>query len=149
MVSEEPVESAEQSKKRKRQDQKAIAKIKESKDFKRRQRFKAGEPEDDDEVAWDMYKKAKPLPGQLDNCEICNKRFTVTGYSKEGPEGGLLCPKCSKAHEAEKKKDKPKKKAAPRDKRRQTQSNLLDGIVANGAKSLQELCVEVRDLSFN
>ncbi|KAI9763882.1 MAG: hypothetical protein M1835_007702, partial [Candelina submexicana] len=138
----EPAEPTEQSKKRKRQEQKAIAKIKESKDFKRRQRFKAGEPDDDDEVAWDMYKKTKPLPGQLDNCEICNKRFTVTGYSKEGPGGGLLCPKCSKEQEAEKKKDKPKRKAAPRDRRRQTQSNLLDGIISNGAKSLQELCVE-------
>ena len=37
-----------------------------------------------------------PTPGQIENCEICNKRFTVTPYSKSGPNGGLLCPKCAK-----------------------------------------------------
>ena len=99
---------------------------------------------DEDDIAWDMYAKSKPLPGQLENCEICDKRFTVTAYSKAGPDGGLLCTRCSKEKEAEKKKDaKPKKQAANRAKQRQVQSDLLDGIVRNGSKSLQEICVEV------
>lgn len=93
-----------------------------------------------------MYTKSKPLPGQLEHCELCDKRFTVTPYSKTGPDGGLLCAKCSKEQEGQKKKDaKPKKQAVARDKRRQVQSNLLDGIVQEGAKSLGQLCIEVRD----
>ena len=91
-----------------------------------------------------MYTKKKPLPGQLENCELCEKRFTVTAYSKTGPEGGLLCAQCSKEQEAQKKKDqKPKNQVVGRDKRRQVQSSLLDGIVQNGAKTLQELCIKV------
>ena len=94
-----------------------------------------------------MYEKKKPLPGQLENCENCDKRFTVTAYSKTGPEGGLLCTKCSKEQEDQRKKDlRPKPKAANRAKQRQARSNLLDGIVRNGSKTLQELCVEVGDL---
>ena len=121
-----------------------LAKIKESKDFKRRKRDKEGEPDDDeDDIAWGMYKKTQPLPGQLENCELCDKRFTVTAYSKTGPAGGLLCTKCSKEQEAQKKKDqKPKKQAGSKDKRRETQSKLLDGIVLSGSKSLQDLCIE-------
>ena len=96
-------------------------------------------------MAWDMYTKKKQLPGQLENCELCEKRFTVTAYSKTGPDGGLLCTKCSKESDAQKKKyEKPRKQAANRDKRRQVQSNLLDGIVQIGAKSLQEQCINVR-----
>lgn len=91
-----------------------------------------------------MYTKKKPLPGQLENCELCDKRFTVTAYSKTGPDGGLLCAKCSKSVEADQRKEKPKKPAANKNKRRQLQSNLLDGIVQLGSKSLQELCVKVR-----
>ena len=139
------VETAAQKKKRKRQEEKVLAKIKESKDFKRRKRDKEGEPDndDDDDIAWGMYKKSQPLPGQLENCELCDKRFTVTAYSKTGPAGGLLCTKCSKEQEALKKKDqKPKKQAGSKDKRRETQSKLLDGIVLNGSKSLQDLCIE-------
>ena len=91
-----------------------------------------------------MYTKKTPLPGQLENCELCDKRFTVTPYSKTGPDGGLLCTKCSKEQEAARKKDaKPKKQAVSRDKRRHTQSNLLDGIVLGGSKSLEQLCIEV------
>jgi len=121
-----------------------LAKIKESKDFKRRKRDKGDEPDDDDDDdAWGMYKKSQPLPGQLENCELCDKRFTVTAYSKTGPDGGLLCTKCSKEHEAQRKKDeKPKKQAGSKEKRRETQSKLLDGIVQTGSKTLQDLCIE-------
>lgn len=136
-------ETAAAKKKRKRQEEKALAKIKESKDFKRHKKLNEGGPDgDDDEVAWDMYAKKVPLPGQLENCEICEKRFTVTAYSKEGPEGGLLCTKCSKEQEAQRKKDqKPKRQSVSRGKVRQAQSNLLDGFIQNGSKSLQELCI--------
>lgn len=115
--------------------------------FKRHKKLNEGDPEgDDDGVAWDMYAKKIPLPGQLENCELCEKRFTVTAYSKEGPEGGLLCTKCSKEQEAQRKKDqKPKKQSACRGKARQAQSNLLDGLVQYGSKSLQELCIRVRN----
>ena len=142
------VETVEQKRRRKRKEEAAIAKIKQSKAYQKRKIQNNDEPGgDDDEIAWDMYAKSKPLPGQLENCELCEKRFTVTAYSKTGPDGGLLCAKCSKAQEAERKKDaKPKKQAASRDKRRKTQSNLLDGIVRHGSKTLQELCVEVSNL---
>lgn len=123
-----------------------MAKIKASKAFKRQKRaLDDDEPEGDDEdLAWDMYAKKVPLPGQLENCEICEKRFTVTPYSKTGPEGGLLCAKCSKEQEAQKKKgEKQKKQPVSREKRRQTQSNLLDGILDDGPKPLLELCITV------
>ncbi|MCJ1474681.1 hypothetical protein MMC13_003341 [Lambiella insularis] len=141
---EEDVETAEQKKRRKKREEAALARIKKSKAYQKRKGRVDDEPDgDDDEIAWDMYAKSKPLPGQLEHCEKCDKRFTVTAYSKEGPDGGLLCPKCSKEQEAERKKDaKPKKQAANRDKRRKIQSNLLDGIVHVGSKTLQELCVE-------
>ena len=104
------------------------------------------EGEDDDyDLSIDMYTKKKPLPGQLNNCELCGKRFTVTTYSKTGPKGALLCVKCSNQQDTERRKDgKDSKKALGGEKRRQMQSNLLDGIVQIGSKSLQELCVKVQ-----
>ena len=142
---EERGETVEQKKRRRRKEEVAVAKIKKSKAYQKRKVQNDDDPGGgDDEIAWDMYAKFKPLPGQLENCELCEKRFTVTAYSKTGPDGGLLCAKCSKAQEAERKKDtKPKKQAVSRDKRRKTQSNLLDGIIRSGSKTLQELCVEV------
>jgi len=143
-VEEERVETAAQKKKRKRQQRTALTKIKASKDYKRQKKGKGGDSDgEDDDIAWDMYTKKKPLPGQLENCEICEKRFTVTAYSKTGPDGGLLCTKCSKVQEDQRKDQKPKKQAVSKEKRRQVQSNLLDGIVQNGSKSLQELCIKV------
>ncbi|KEF51973.1 uncharacterized protein A1O9_11963 [Exophiala aquamarina CBS 119918] len=88
--------------------------------------------------------KSRPLPGQLDNCDVCAKRFTVTPYSKTGPNGGLLCPKCSKELKEDEKKDaaaRKKKVAAPRGRRRQTESDRLMGDVKPGAKSLVDVCV--------
>jgi DNA repair protein RAD7 len=82
-----------------------------------------------------------PLPGQMENCEICEKRFTVTACSRAGPDGGLLCPKCSKEIDKEKGTEKKKRKTAVGRQRRQLQSNLLDGIYP-GAKDLMTLCVE-------
>ncbi len=142
---EERIETAAQKKKRKRQQEKTLAKIKESKGYKRQKKGKdEGSDGESDDIAWDMYTKKKPLPGQLENCEICEKRFTVTAYSKTGPDGGLLCTKCSKEQEDQKKKEqKSKKEAVSRDRRRHVQSNLLDGIVQIGSKTLQELCIKV------
>lgn len=140
---EDELESPEQSKKRKRKEDATLAKIKQSKKFARRKAQRAGEPDgDDDAIAREMmYQKARPLPGQLENCEICGKRFTVTAYSKTGPDGGLLCSKCSKELADEEKKSKAKKRG-PRSSRRQNQSNLLDGLVQRGALSLVEMCTK-------
>ena len=142
--SEDPVEKG----KRKRKEAKAVAKLKASKEFKRRkaeQEQEGSEFEmDDDELARNMMAKAKPLPGQLDNCEICEKRFTVTPYSKTGPKGSLLCTKCSKELKDDEKKEaaaKKKKAPAPRGRRRQTESDRLMGDVKSGAKSLVDMCV--------
>ena len=83
------------------------------------------------------------MPGQLENCEICSKRFTVTPYSKTGPDGGLLCTPCGKVQTAEEKAQAKKtKKPGPGRKRRELESNRLDGFVRLGAKTLQDLCIE-------
>ncbi|KAL8970240.1 MAG: hypothetical protein Q9183_001615 [Haloplaca sp. 2 TL-2023] len=137
-------ETALQKKKRKRAEEKALAKIKEGKGSKKQKKGKKEDPDGEGSDAdFGMYTKSKPLPGQREDCEICEKKFTVTPYSKTGPEGGLLCTKCSKEQESQKKKEAAvKKQAGPRAKRRQNQSNILDGIVHDGAASLQDLCIK-------
>lgn len=90
-----------------------------------------------------MYQKSRPVPGQIDNCDICNKRFTVTPYSKTGPDGGLLCTKCSKQLARDEDKAKPKARKVTKKGRRQNFSNLLDGIAQRGAFSLLEMCIKV------
>lgn len=137
-----------EQKKRKRRESAAVQKIKQSKEFARRKARRTGEPDGDDDGDDDiiargiLYEKARPMPGQLENCEICSKRFTVTPYSKTGPNGGLLCAKCSKDLADKEKKSKPKKQV-PRSGRRQNQSNLLDGVTQRGAQSLVETCTKV------
>jgi DNA repair protein RAD7 len=108
---------------------------------------KRGSDDEDNESEYDnplnMYKKGKKLPGQLENCEVCSKRFTVTPYSKTGPEGGLLCTPCGKELAKEAKSEaKPKQKGPVGRKRRKIESDRLDGKIQHGAKSLQQLCVE-------
>ncbi|RWQ93117.1 leucine rich repeat protein [Paecilomyces variotii] len=136
-------ETPEERKKRKRKEAATLNKIKQSKAFARRKsRYGDDDPDYDDELARDMmYQKSRPLPGQFDNCENCSKRFTVTAYSKTGPNGGLLCAKCSKELADEEKKTIPKKRG-PKNSRRQNRSNLLDGIVQTGALSLAEMCTK-------
>jgi len=90
----------------------------------------------------DMYKKAKPLPGQLENCDYCGKRFTVTPYSKAGLDGGLLCAKCGKEMAKEAKAATKASKPVIRKGRRKIESNRLDGLTFRGSKTLQQLCVE-------
>lgn len=140
-------ETVEERKKRKRKEEKALAKIKQSKEFKRRKsenKRNYSDDESDDATARSMLAKAQPLPGQLENCSICEKRFTVTPYSKTGPDGGLLCTKCSKELVDDEKKNQAKKKRGPpKGKRRQTESDRMMGNVKPGTKSLLETCVLV------
>jgi DNA repair protein RAD7 len=77
----------------------------------------------------------------MENCEICDTRFPVTAYSRTGPDGGLLCPKCTKDLDKEEGTARKKRKTVAGRQRRQLQSNLLDGIYP-GAKDLVTLCVE-------
>lgn len=145
--SAEPTPEAEspEDKAKKRKRQQAIERIKKTKDFARRKARRTGEPDDDDDLLADemVREKQRPLPGQLENCEICGKRFTVTPYSKTGPAGGLLCADCSKKHAGGEKKAAPKKRSAGIG-RRQNQSALLDGLASQGTQSLLETCIKVR-----
>ncbi|KAJ3528356.1 hypothetical protein NM208_g10235 [Fusarium decemcellulare] len=130
--------------KRPKEVQKQIEKIKESKAFKKRKR--RVDNSDDDEIARAIFEeRAGPLPGQMENCEICDKRFTVTPYSVAGPNGGLLCPPCGREMAKERQgqpKKKPKKQTGVGGvgRRRAIQSRILDGDV--GTKSLATLCVQ-------
>ncbi|KAF4983035.1 hypothetical protein FZEAL_1460 [Fusarium zealandicum] len=134
----------EQAAKRKREEEKKIEKIKESKSFKRRK--KRTDNSDDDEIARALLdERSGPLPGQMENCDICEKRFTVTPYSVAGPNGGLLCAPCGREVAKERQglpKKKPKKQAIVGGvgRRRAIQSRILDGDV--GTKSLATLCVQ-------
>ncbi|KAF7543995.1 hypothetical protein G7046_g9883 [Stylonectria norvegica] len=129
---------------KKKEEQKALAKIKAGKTFNKRKKW-AENSDDEDDIARAIYEEmAAPLPGQIDNCAICKKRFTVTPYSVAGPEGGLLCSPCGREVAKERQgapKKKPKIRAAgPVGRRRTLQSRILDGDV--GTKSLATLCVQ-------
>ncbi|KAJ5780850.1 hypothetical protein N7457_006010 [Penicillium paradoxum] len=149
---EPPSAAAEQSRSpsnspdiKKRKRQQAIARIKNSKEFAKRKARRSGDQGDDydDEALANQIheEQNQPKPGQLANCEICEKRFTVTPYSKTGPNGGLLCNDCSKKQKADAKKP-PNKKRAPGIGRRQNQTNLLDGLTPHGTQSLLETCIK-------
>ncbi|KAL5116010.1 UV-damaged DNA-binding protein rad7 [Pleosporales sp. CAS-2024a] len=141
--------AAERSKKKRKRDQdEAIAKIKKGKEAKKKASKKKKKGSDDDDSDFsdimDVYKKkAPPLPGQLKHCELCNKRFTVTPYSKAGPEGDLLCTPCGKEMQKEAKAQEKAKKPVVRKGRRKLESNRLDGITVRGPKTLQQLCIEM------
>ncbi|KAK3691892.1 UV-damaged DNA-binding protein rad7 [Vermiconidia calcicola] len=141
----EEEEKATNKKKRKRSEKDAIDKIKKDKASKKgKKKSKKDDSDDDDDydVAQDMYKKARPAPGQFEHCEICSKRFTVTPYSKEGPDGGLLCTPCGKDLAKELKQEKKVAAKPAGRKRRKLESDRLDGIARGGAKPLQQLCIE-------
>lgn len=156
---EEEAEAAiERSRKRRRVQQEAIASIKskKGKDKKARgkkRKFKKDSDDDDsndsdydiDDLERDMNKKKTiKLPGQLENCDVCGKRFTVTPYSKAGPDGGLLCTPCGKqlaAELGESSRAKTKTGSQGR-KRRKFESEKLDGRAPMGVKSLSQLCIE-------
>lgn len=142
--------AAERSRKRKRDQDEAIAKIKKGKAAKKakaeKKKKKRNSSDDDSDLDYELladgYKKAKPLPGQFANCELCDKRFTVTPYSKNGPEGGLLCTPCGKEMAKEAKASERAKKPVVRKGRRKIESNRLDGLTFRGSKTLQQLCIE-------
>lgn len=103
-------------------------------------RVKKRKKKDSDD--WNPYSKSIPVPGQIDFCAECNCRFTVTAYSRSGPDGdGLLCNTCgargAKAQRADKKKAVQVKKA-----KQSTAQSILDGS-NGGPKSLRELCINV------
>lgn len=83
----------------------------------------------------------------MSNCEVCGKRFTVTPYTRSGPQGGLVCVPCGKElakdEDANKKPNK-KRAAAPKGGvgRRKIQSRILDGTHSVGARPLMTLCIE-------
>lgn len=141
--------AAERSKKKRKRDQdEAIAKIKKGKEARKKahkkKKNKGSDDESDFEDVLNMAKKAPPMPGQLKNCDICEKRFTVTPYSKVGPDGGLLCTPCGKAMAKDlKDEEKAKKKPVVRKGRRKLESNRLDGMMQRGPKTLQQLCIEM------
>ncbi|OWP02564.1 hypothetical protein B2J93_4407 [Marssonina coronariae] len=137
-------ETKAQEAKRKKEEEKAIAKIKASKTFQRKRRQVAldSDASGDDEAARANFELlGAPIHGQMENCEVCRKRFSVTAYTKAGPEGGLLCSKCCTNMDQEAGAARKKRKVVAGRARRQIQSNLLDGIYP-GAKSLMTLCVE-------
>lgn len=136
--------STKKSSKRKVETQKAIDKIKASKRFQKRKK-RLQDSDDEDDLIEELLKSSAPAPGQMANCENCNVRFTVTPYSRAGPDGGLLCNPCGKELDVDQGPAKKKKKVAtggPVGRRRKTQSSLLDGNIALGAKSLLSLCIE-------
>ncbi|KAL1894732.1 UV-damaged DNA-binding protein rad7 [Sporothrix stenoceras] len=132
--------------------------------------FDSDEDEDEDEedaLARALLSnfKAEPLPGQMENCGRCQKRFTVTPYSRANDQGQLLCSSCGRLQDQEKgldgkngkgrngKAGAAAKKSRPADdvlvprggpvgQRRKAQSRLLDGASLIGPKSLVTQCVE-------
>lgn len=137
-----------QCRERKRKQAEAIEAIKKSKAFKRRKQNPSKGcnmdfPEDD--VVETAVERGEVVPGQMENCAQCKKRFTVTPYTRADPNGGLLCSKCGSKQAAEEKASKKKgkqKASAGRagQGRRKLQSAILDGQI--GVKSLVTLCVE-------
>lgn len=155
--------------KRKLDQQKAIEKIKASKKFQRRKK-RLADSDGEDDLIQELLRNSGPQPGQMANCtslsgfcrfyphllestltlkclsgEECGTRFTVTPYSRGGPNGGLLCNPCGKELEKEDGPAKKKKKivsGGPVGRRRKNQSNMLDGTYTLGAKSLMNLCIE-------
>ncbi|KAK4646507.1 UV-damaged DNA-binding protein rad7 [Podospora bellae-mahoneyi] len=138
--------TSEVERRKKEKEKHAIDKIKASKKSQKRKRDPDASDDDDDDIVRALFnERAKPLPGQMENCAICNTRFTVTPYSRNAPDGGLVCSPCGK--ELTKDDPAPKKKTkrasgGPVGARRQTQSRILDGTYHVGGKSLMSLCIQ-------
>ncbi|KAM7186101.1 hypothetical protein V8F33_012013 [Rhypophila sp. PSN 637] len=135
--------------KRKKENKEIIDKIKAKKSFQKRKRLNDSDDGDEEELLGTLFKQRAaplPLPGQMDNCAACGKRFTVTPYSRNSPDGGLLCTPCGKelAKDAAPAKRKPKRPTTGTGvgRRRQIASAVLDGSYHPGAKSLVTLCIQ-------
>ncbi|KAF3937589.1 hypothetical protein ABW19_dt0200840 [Dactylella cylindrospora] len=121
----------EESKKRKRKTKLVVGK-----DGKRTKK-----PED-----WDSsgseYEAPLPAPGQIAFCAECNCRFTVTPYSRAGPDGtSLLCNACGKKTAPIEAVEK-KKRQVSRVNKKSNARALLD-LDSTGVKSLQEMCIQL------
>ncbi|PHH79506.1 hypothetical protein CDD80_4617 [Ophiocordyceps camponoti-rufipedis] len=128
-----------------RQEQQVQAKKSKSKKTSKKRKKQADDSDSEyEELTRAMRAVQAPLPGQMENCETCGKRFTVTPYSVAGPDGGLLCSPCgrelAKQRVGQTKKPKPRKQVGGVGSRRALQSRILDGDV--GTKSLATLCVQ-------
>ncbi|KAK0636177.1 RNI-like protein [Bombardia bombarda] len=138
------VATADTPNERRKKEKQVIDKIKASKQIQKKKR-RIDDSDDEDLARAIFEERSAPLPGQMENCANCGKRFTVTAYSRNAPDGGLLCSPCGK--ELSKEDGAPKKKpkrisSGPVGRRRQLQSDILDGTYAPGAKSLMTLCIE-------
>ncbi|OJD17570.1 hypothetical protein AJ78_02321 [Emergomyces pasteurianus Ep9510] len=132
-----PVESTHT---RKRKAQAAMKAMKAAK-----QKKAQGQHNDDARIFNAMVngkKSANAVPGQLDNCEYCERRFTVTAYSKTGSGGGLLCSPCSKQEDLRDRQSKKTLANKNKRSRRQNVSKILDGIAQLGASTLVESCIK-------
>ncbi|KAI1452701.1 RNI-like protein [Annulohypoxylon moriforme] len=143
-------ETPAETRKRKRKEAYEIHKMKMTKQFKRKAQRHPSEDEDD--IARELIREqesrkqavANFLAGQTENCEICQQRFTVTTYSRTGPNGGLLCTKCGKkqADEEDAKKSKKTNKGPASKARREPRKKQVGGTFRTGTKSLVTLCIE-------
>jgi DNA repair protein RAD7 len=128
-----------QQRKRGRRPKKTKTKTK----TKKRKRDEDSEDDEDLAIGQALNESNRPAPGQIDHCELCNKKFTVTPYSKAGPNGGLLCTSCSrnldKGKEPEFKKPRVYQGMG---RKRKVQSRIMDRTFRLGAKDLTTLCVE-------
>ncbi|KAK6529142.1 hypothetical protein TWF694_004354 [Orbilia ellipsospora] len=112
------------------------------KKMKEREARRNGDEEADSDSGMDLYRVSVPVPGQIAFCAECNCRFTVTPYSREGPDGeGLLCHACGKKS-APIEKAENKKKQVTRTNKKSSARALLDGDHSE-VKTLQELCIQL------
>ncbi|KAF3920646.1 hypothetical protein ABW21_db0205786 [Orbilia brochopaga] len=139
-IDEDDIAVPSSSKKKEKKPTKAqLKKLKKAEAKKAR---KAGDDISDDDDGDFEPNRAVPLPGQIALCAECNCRFTVTPYSKSGPDGeGLLCHPCGKAS-APAETAARKKKQVTRTIKKTNARALLDGD-NGGIKTLQELCIQL------
>ncbi|KAI1214651.1 RNI-like protein [Annulohypoxylon truncatum] len=137
---------------RKRKELRDMHKIKMTKQFKKRVASRLPLYTDEDVLARQMLREQEKerraiadfMPGQTENCEICQQRFTVTPYTRAGPNGGLLCTKCGKklADEEDGKKKGKKATQGPAGRRKDHRKKQAGGSFGIGTKSLVTLCIE-------
>lgn len=90
----------------------------------------------------DFLLPGPPRPGQVEFCDNCNCRFTVTPYSRAGPSGGLLCHPCGVKLAGGIQKEASIKKQPAKRKPKAAMSALLDHVKFNVPK-LQDLCIRL------
>jgi DNA repair protein RAD7 len=124
--------------------EKAVAKAKASKKFQMAQKKgkNGANFSDSGDADEDLYNPRNlPKVGQFDSCQICTARFTVTAYSRTGPDGGLLCMNCTKELDDEEEGPRKKRRTATRYNRRKIESERLEGVSTRGARDLVSQCV--------